>query len=72
MYQKVLYEHGDGNPVLSIGLLCGVFPVQRGAVFLTLWLYVFEAVETLVMKSIRVILLQSMWYSLKQHKDISL
>lgn len=65
MYLKVLYEHGDCNLVLRMGLLCGVFPVQWSVIFLTLWLFVVEVVETLVMKSFQVILLQSMWYSLK-------
>lgn len=30
MHLTVLYEHGDCNPVLRMGLLCGVPPVQWG------------------------------------------
>ena len=48
MHLRVLYEHGDYNPVLSMGLLRGVFLVQHSAVFLTLRLYVAVVVETLV------------------------
>lgn len=36
MHIRVLYEHGDCNPMLYMGLLCGVPPLQRGCLISTL------------------------------------
>lgn len=49
MHLRVVYEHGDCNSVLHMGLLCGVPPVQWSCVSLALWLYLAVVLETLVM-----------------------
>lgn len=52
--KNVLKICASCNPVLHMGLLCVVPPVQRSHVSLAPWLYVAVVLETLVMgKSLR-------------------